>query len=46
MVTETVGMIIHIPTVEEKDTILRLGHKPIPFISRLGRISSYFEHPM
>ena len=43
-VLETVAMIVHITTIEEKGSVLRCSHECIPFGGLLCRVSSDFEH--
>ena len=45
VVTEAVTVVIHIATIEEEGSVLRLCHELIPFVSLVWCISYYFEHP-
>ncbi len=43
-IVEAVGMIVHIASVEEESSILRLSYKPVPLMSPFSTISDDFKH--
>ena len=44
MIVKSIGMIIHIATIEEESAILRFGYELIPFISLIGGVADNLEH--